>query len=256
VLPSHFVYRPSLLPHYCCLHYFLPFLSYVLSFSHVVVASPRLTHLRSIGQSLLCIILSRERILPVLMFVVWFPASLVWKQPATTTQRISSYHWTTTKWICLKIKRQSSPNHHTVRFPLRMMNSENKTRPRYLQELPLIPIDEIYSKSFRWNRIGCYALYNGDQALCYVGYTKNLQRKIAFHAKLQPDNCKFFKAFVVENPKVSAAYLEKILDAWLLEYGSVPPGNSTQRHLWEGRKVTCVCVFFVLWLSEPRLGKL
>jgi predicted GIY-YIG superfamily endonuclease len=170
------------------------------------------------------------------MFVVWFPASLVWKQPATTTQRISSYHWTTTKWICLKIKRQSSPNHHTVRFPLRMMNSENKTRPRYLQELPLIPIDEIYSKSFRWNRIGCYALYNGDQALCYVGYTKNLQRKIAFHAKLQPDNCKFFKAFVVENPKVSAAYLEKILDAWLLEYGSVPPGNSTQRHLWEGRK--------------------
>jgi len=97
--------------------------------------------------------------------------------------------------------------------------------------------------NLRKNRIGCYALYNGDQALCYVGYTKNLQRKIAFHAKLQPDNCKFFKAFVVENPKVSAAYLEKILDAWLLEYGSVPPGNSTQRHLWEGRKVTCVCVF-------------
>jgi len=97
--------------------------------------------------------------------------------------------------------------------------------------------------NLRKNRIGCYALYNGDQALCYVGYTKNLQRKIAFHAKLQPDNCKFFKAFVVENPKVSAAYLEKILDAWLLEYGSVPPGNSTQRHLWEGRKVTSVCVF-------------
>ncbi|GJQ09669.1 hypothetical protein GpartN1_g1460.t1 [Galdieria partita] len=115
------------------------------------------------------------------------------------------------------------------------MGTESKSRPRYLQELPLIPVDEIYSKSFRWNRTGCYALFNDDHLLCYVGYTKNLQKKIAFHAKLQPNNCKFFKAYVVDSPKVSASFLEKVLDSWLLEYGSVPPGNSTERHLWEGK---------------------
>ncbi|EME31526.1 hypothetical protein Gasu_12010 isoform 1 [Galdieria sulphuraria] len=116
------------------------------------------------------------------------------------------------------------------------MSTNHKSRPRYLQELPMIPIDEIYAKSFRWNRTGCYALYNDDHLLCYVGYTKNLQKKIAFHAKLQPNQCKFFKAYVVDNPKVSASFLEKILDSWLLEYGSVPPGNSSERHLWEGKR--------------------
>eukprot|EP00871_Galdieria_phlegrea_P004078 jgi/Galph1/4671/GphlegSOOS_G3359.1 len=117
-------------------------------------------------------------------------------------------------------------------------NENAQSRPRYLHELPLVPIDEIDKKGFRWNHVGCYALYNAEHQLCYVGYTKNIQRKVAFHAKLQPTRCKFFKAFIVDKPNVSAVELERVLDAWLLEYGSIPIGNSTERHLWEGKKVT------------------
>ncbi|MEM7064920.1 MAG: GIY-YIG nuclease family protein [Cyanobacteria bacterium P01_B01_bin.77] len=80
-------------------------------------------------------------------------------------------------------------------------------------------------------KVGIYAIFNEDQALQYIGYSRNVCLGLTQHLVRCPNQCHWFKVYTVARP--SRRLLDEIRTAWLTEYGSVPPGNSDQQLMWE-----------------------
>lgn len=112
---------------------------------------------------------------------------------------------------------------------------------------------------------GAYAIRNETGQLCYIGYTKNLSAKLAFHEHLVPDECHAFQLYVPPTQLVSPEMLENVLEYWVRENGGVPRGNATDRQIWEkndqkeqkdrkDRKVLLISIF-VLFLASSILNQ-
>ena len=80
-------------------------------------------------------------------------------------------------------------------------------------------------------KVGIYAIFDRAQMLQYVGYSRNMSVGLTQHLVRCPQQCHWFKCYAVARP--SRTLLDGIRDAWLAEYGAVPPGNSEQQLAWE-----------------------
>lgn len=80
-------------------------------------------------------------------------------------------------------------------------------------------------------KVGIYAIFDAEQALQYVGYSRDIQVGLTQHLVRCPQQCHWFKFFTVARP--SRTVLDEIRNAWIAEYGTMPPGNSDQQLMWE-----------------------
>lgn len=72
-------------------------------------------------------------------------------------------------------------------------------------------------------KVGVYAIFDADQTLRYIGYSRNVYLSLKQHLVRQPEACHWIKAQCIERP--SRTILEEIQSAWITENGELPDGN-------------------------------
>lgn len=79
-------------------------------------------------------------------------------------------------------------------------------------------------------KVGIYAIFNAENNLQFVGYSRNVATSLRQHLVRQPNACHGFKVQTIDRP--SRTLLEQMRQAWIAENGSVPPGNSSEAEVW------------------------
>lgn len=80
-------------------------------------------------------------------------------------------------------------------------------------------------------KVGLYAIYDADQVLQYVGFSRDVATGLKLHLVRQPEQCYWVKVQTVQRPSRTA--LEEMRTAWIEENGSMPPGNGEDQAAWE-----------------------
>ncbi|KOP24544.1 Nuclease subunit of the excinuclease complex [Hapalosiphon sp. MRB220] len=101
-----------------------------------------------------------------------------------------------------------------------------------LANLEYIPyIDETGQlPEYLQGKIGAYAIFDQQQALQFVGYSRDIYLSLRQHIVRQPQKCYWVKVQTIERP--SRAVLDNIEKAWIEENGSVPAGNADDKDKW------------------------
>ncbi|BAZ68400.1 MAG: GIY-YIG nuclease family protein [Pelatocladus maniniholoensis HA4357-MV3] len=101
-----------------------------------------------------------------------------------------------------------------------------------LANLEYIPyIDETGQlPEYLQGKIGVYAIFDQQQVLQFVGYSRDVYLSLRQHIVRQPQQCYWVKVQTIERP--SRAVLENIEKAWIEENGSVPAGNGDDKDKW------------------------
>lgn len=76
------------------------------------------------------------------------------------------------------------------------------------------------------HQIGVYAIFDQDQTLQYIGYSRDVALSLKQHLVRQPQKCHWVKVQTIDRPSRSA--LEDIREAWISEAGALPPGNAEE----------------------------
>lgn len=104
---------------------------------------------------------------------------------------------------------------------------------------------------------GAYAISDPADRVMYMGYSKNIAAKLAFHERLQPQSCASFRVYIPLVPPelMSPDLLENVLEYWVRENGELPRGNTVDRALWENdnpvsRKVLLASIFALFLISS------
>lgn len=79
-------------------------------------------------------------------------------------------------------------------------------------------------------QVGLYAIFDEQRSLQFVGYSRDVLLSLKQHLIRCPQQCRWVKVETVERP--SRTVLEGIRDAWIAEYGAVPPGNGPAEARW------------------------
>ncbi|MDG2992184.1 GIY-YIG nuclease family protein [Candidatus Synechococcus calcipolaris G9] len=106
-----------------------------------------------------------------------------------------------------------------------------------LKLLPLSDLDflpfldaEGYVQPALMGKVGAYAIFNQDQKLEYIGYSRDVHLSLKQHLVRRPDHCYWIKSQCIERP--DRTLLEQIRQHWITEAG-MPAGNEGDRSLWE-----------------------
>ncbi|MCC0177502.1 GIY-YIG nuclease family protein [Waterburya agarophytonicola K14] len=79
-------------------------------------------------------------------------------------------------------------------------------------------------------KIGVYAIFDQEQEMQYVGYSRDVYLSLKQHLIRKPQNCYWIKIQTITRP--SRQILEDIAAAWIAENGSTPPGNDSESSIW------------------------
>ncbi len=79
-------------------------------------------------------------------------------------------------------------------------------------------------------KIGVYAIFNQEQELMYVGYSRDIYLSLKQHLVRQPQSCFWLKFQTIDRP--SRTLLEEVRQAWIAENQLVPVGNQKANSSW------------------------
>lgn len=79
-------------------------------------------------------------------------------------------------------------------------------------------------------KIGVYAIFNQNQELQFVGYSRDIYLSLKQHLVRQPQSCYWVKLQTINRP--SRAVLEETRQAWITENGVTPVGNGEAENIW------------------------
>ncbi|MBV5260211.1 GIY-YIG nuclease family protein [Synechococcus moorigangaii CMS01] len=100
-----------------------------------------------------------------------------------------------------------------------------------LDFLPYIDGDGAIAPAYR-GKMGLYGIFDAQQILCYVGYSRDITKSLQQHLVRRPEQCHWYKVFLVSGDHPSRTQLETMRTTWLTENGTVPPGNGPDAALW------------------------
>lgn len=105
----------------------------------------------------------------------------------------------------------------------------------------IIPFQDYVNSRGNLKLAGVYAIYNNEDQIQYVGYSRNVVMSLKSHMdRVGPSRCCSVRVKIFTNPSLlSRARLEQEKNKWLDEYG-VPPGNSTDQDLWDCGQVLSI----------------
>ncbi|NET31519.1 MAG: GIY-YIG nuclease family protein [Cyanothece sp. SIO1E1] len=93
----------------------------------------------------------------------------------------------------------------------------------YLDENGQIPIHAA-------GKVGVYAIFDQDQILQHIGYSRDVYLSLKQHLVRKPQLCYWWKFQTINRP--SRTVLEAMRDAWIAENGSTPIGNGPDADAW------------------------
>ena len=79
-------------------------------------------------------------------------------------------------------------------------------------------------------KVGIYAIFDGQQTLQFVGYSRNVMLSLKQHLIRCPSQCYWVKVTTIDRP--SRSVLEDIQQAWVAENGTMPAGNGEMKEVW------------------------
>lgn len=79
-------------------------------------------------------------------------------------------------------------------------------------------------------QVGVYAIFNQEQVLQYIGYSRDVGLSLKQHLVRQPQACYWLKVQTIERP--SRTWLEATRAAWITENGMLPAGNGSEEAQW------------------------
>jgi hypothetical protein len=100
---------------------------------------------------------------------------------------------------------------------------------RHLEFLPYLGDRGQLPEQFQ-GKVGVYAIFDQDQALQYIGYSRDISLSLKQHFVRRPYQCYWLKVQTIDRP--NRTILEEIRTTWIAENGSVPPGNVTAESQW------------------------
>ncbi|MBW4523504.1 MAG: GIY-YIG nuclease family protein [Scytolyngbya sp. HA4215-MV1] len=98
-----------------------------------------------------------------------------------------------------------------------------------LDFLPYIDADGQLPDSLQ-GKVGVYAIFDRDQVLQYIGYSRDVFLSLRQHLVRQPQQCHWVKVQTIDRPSRTA--LEAMRESWIAENGSMPTGNGTDAAIW------------------------
>ena len=106
------------------------------------------------------------------------------------------------------------------------MSQSNDTNP--LANLIYIPYVDAqgYLPPDLEGKIGVYAVFDANQVLQFIGYSRDIFLSIKQHLARCPLQCYWLKVELITQP--SRTILENIKTAWIEENGTMPPGNGEE----------------------------
>jgi len=79
-------------------------------------------------------------------------------------------------------------------------------------------------------KVGAYAIFDADQTLQYVGYSRDITASLLQHLVRVPQGCYWVKVWTCDRP--SRTLLETVRSEWIAESGTTPPGNGADEARW------------------------
>lgn len=79
-------------------------------------------------------------------------------------------------------------------------------------------------------KVGIYAIFNQNQELQFVGYSRDIYLSLKQHLVRQPQSCYWIKLHTIDRP--SRTILEETKQAWITENGVTPRGNADAATIW------------------------
>jgi len=79
-------------------------------------------------------------------------------------------------------------------------------------------------------KIGVYAVFDREQILKFVGFSRDISLSLKQHLVRQPQSCYWLKYYTIDRP--SRTILDQIRAAWIAENGNVPTGNDIDAAKW------------------------
>lgn len=98
-----------------------------------------------------------------------------------------------------------------------------------LNFIPYLNDRGLLSDQFQ-GKVGVYAIFDVDQRLQYIGYSRDIYLSLKQHLVRQPQHCYWLKVTTSDRP--NRTVLEEIRDSWIAENGSTPVGNGPDVTLW------------------------
>ena len=80
------------------------------------------------------------------------------------------------------------------------------------------------------NRVGIYAIFDRQQILQFVGYSRDIYLSLKQHLVRRSEYCYWIKATTIERP--DRTFLTEVQSAWIAENGSIPIGNDKDGSIW------------------------
>lgn len=79
-------------------------------------------------------------------------------------------------------------------------------------------------------KIGVYAIFDEQQILQYIGYSRDIYLSLKQHLVRQPNSCYWLKVAIIDRPQRTT--LENMRTDWIEENGTIPAGNIANS-IWE-----------------------
>jgi hypothetical protein len=79
-------------------------------------------------------------------------------------------------------------------------------------------------------KVGVYAIFDRENMLRFVGYSRDVYLSLKQHLVRQPQQCYSVKVQTIDRP--NRTILETIQNAWIAENGTTPSGNSADETKW------------------------
>lgn len=79
-------------------------------------------------------------------------------------------------------------------------------------------------------KIGVYAIFDSENILKYIGYSRDIYLSLKQHLVRKPQECYWVKVQTITRP--TRTILEEIKQAWITENGSTPVGNDEASEEW------------------------
>lgn len=98
-----------------------------------------------------------------------------------------------------------------------------------LETLPYLDENGKLPEQFQ-GKVGVYAIFDREQVLQFVGYSRDVYLSLKQHLVRQPHSCYWIKVQTIERP--NRTFLENIQTAWIAENGLIPPGNQPDASAW------------------------
>lgn len=98
-----------------------------------------------------------------------------------------------------------------------------------LEYAPYLDEDGCINEDIQ-GKIGVYAIFNKEQEMQYVGYSRDVYLSLKQHLVRQPNLCYWIKLQTIDRP--SRKILADIASAWIAENGEAALGNSEHQAAW------------------------